>query len=67
MLRRRREEAALFRINEICEEKITEPRRSMKIGFVGTGFIEIDQPFGQVGVVFQIGVEMGATGSRCPE
>ena len=32
----------------------------MEIGFSGSGFVEVEQPFCQIGIVFQIGIEMRA-------
>ncbi len=67
MLCRRGEKTALLPVLKVRHHVVGQSRGGMEIGFSGARFVEIDQAFGQVGIVFQIGVEVRATGSRGAE
>ncbi len=61
------EESTLFCIHKVGQQPISKSCRRLQIPLRSPGLVEIDEPFGQIGVIFQIGIEMRPANTRGPQ
>ena len=61
------EESALLTVGEIRQDALREPHRRRQVPLVAACFIGVDQAFGKIGIVFQVGIQVSRAGAIGPQ